>query len=294
MIQGALQADCDIARAYGEAHLDSWVGMGFENEPTVRIVALFTGDVAPYDRELRHLVAHPDHLALRSCPYTHAQLQATRAEIDEMGAERAAETGRPVMVGIGEGLGAIQVRLRADQENFAAELEERYGAMIEVQVGAFSFPERRRLHRSKPPRALEDAGIDGLELRLEVDQVLLEAGDDSHGRVVFHNAGDRRIGPLHGSQPLVGALIDDTGAVVGGYSGRIAGTGLTLDLSPGTTTTVRFVFGTASFRENLGYVLPPGEYRLQVGFPFHHEIAGPPTHRATAPSTRVGVTARRP
>lgn len=143
-IQAALRDDCEIVRAYGEAHSETWVGLRFDNEPTVRVVAVFAGELSVHDGQLRHLVARPGRLVLEACLYTHADLQATRAEIDGLIAQRAAETGRWVIFSIGEGVGVIHVRLRADQEDFAAQLAKRFGSAVDLQVGEFSFPDRRR------------------------------------------------------------------------------------------------------------------------------------------------------
>jgi hypothetical protein len=291
-IQAALRDDFKIVRAYGKAHPETWVGMRFDIEPAVRVVAVFASELTVHDRQLRHLVAHPGCLVLESCPYTHADLQAMRAEIDELTAQRAADTGRRVISSIGEGVGLIHVRLRADQADFAAQLAQRFGSVVELQVGEFSFPDRRRPHPPGRPQPLQRADIDGLGLRLEVDRAAIRAGDDGHGQLVFHNGSDRRIGPLSGGQPVVGVLVDDSGQRVGGYSVRVAGTGWTVDLDAREASAVGVLFGTASLREELGYVVSPGEYFLHVEFPFGYEHVGPPTHVLTAPPARVIVTAR--
>src|ERR1700729_371234 len=40
---GKLRGDLEVVRRYGDAHPDAWVGLRFENDPPVRIVALFAG-----------------------------------------------------------------------------------------------------------------------------------------------------------------------------------------------------------------------------------------------------------
>jgi hypothetical protein len=301
--QAALREDCAIVQAYGKAHPESWpsprgtqwpLRVGFDNEPIVRVVAVCTGDLTDHEGELRRLVAHPGRLVLHSSPYSHADILAMRAEIEEHVAQRTAGTGRRVVSAIGEGLGVIRVWLRADQEDFAARLAERYGPAVDLQVGELGFPSRRRPHPLTRPRPLEDAHIDGLKLRPETDRAALEVGADGHGRLVFHNTSDGHIGPLNGGQPLVGVLLDASGQRVGGYTGAIAGTGWAVDLAPGEAVAVGFLFGTASFREEIGYVLPSGEYRLRVAFPFSYGRVGPPTHVVTAQPTQVVVTARVP
>jgi hypothetical protein len=180
---------------------------------------------------------------------------------------RAAEAGRPILTSIGQGKAVIHVDLRADQENLASELAARYGSAVELRVGAFSFPGRRRSGPRPPGRpAPEEQAFEGLEMNVEVDQRVLEVGDDGHGRLVLRNSGTERIGPLNSGQPLDGSLLNAAHEAVGGHSGWIAGTGLTVDLAPGQSASIRVIYGTASTREELGYALMVG--RLQSA-PFH-------------------------
>ena len=79
--------------------------------------------------------------------------------------------------------------------------------------------------------ASQGQSFDGLEVSVEVGQKVLEAGDDGHGRLVPHNSSSERIGPLSTGQPFVGSLLNTSLETVGGYSGWIAGTGLTVDLA---------------------------------------------------------------
>ena len=158
--------------------------------------------------------------------------------------------------------------LRADQEHVAGELASRYGSAVELRVGFFSFPDRRR-GRPRPPagQATEERAFEGLEMSVEVDQTVLEVGDDGRGRLVLRDSSQERIGPLGTGQPLVGSVLNSSLETVGGYSGAVAGTGLTIDLAPGGSASGRFIFGTASTREDLGYVVPPGRYWLRVQLP---------------------------
>lgn len=99
------------------------------------------------------------------------------------------------------------------------------------------------------------------------------------------------IGPLGCGHPLVGSLLNASHEAVGGFTGAIAGTGLTVDLAPGQSASIRVIFGTASTREELGYALPPGTYWLKVQMPFRHG-PGEPTHALTAPLTQITIAPR--
>jgi hypothetical protein len=117
-------------------------------------------------------------------------------------------------------------------------------------------------------------------------------GDDGRGRLVLRNSGSERTGPLHCGQPLVGSLLNSSLERVGGYSGAIAGTGRTIDLAPGESASIRIIFGTASTRADLGYVVPPGQYWLKVQMRLQRGRGDPETNAPAAPLTRITVIPR--
>jgi len=185
--------------------------------------------------------------------------------------------------------------LRADQEHVARELASRYGSAVQLRVGLFSFPDRRGSRpRQAPGPVLEEQAFEGLEMSVEVDQEVLEAGDDGRGRLVVRNSCPERIGPLDCGQPLVGSLLNSSYEAVGGYSGWVAGTGRTINLAPGESASIPVIFGTASTREDLGYVLPPGRYWLKVQIRLHHGRGAPLTNTPAAPLTQVTIISRAP
>jgi hypothetical protein len=293
LIQSRLRGDFEFIVRYGEEHPGTWAGAWFDNEPTVRIAAAFTGDVAQHDAALRPQLRYPDRLVVERRQHSLSDLRRVQGEIERTIEQRATETGRWILTSIGEGKGAIRVGLRADQENLASELAARYGSAVELRVGAFSFPDRRRSHPRPPARpALEEQAFEGLEMSVEVDQRVLEVGDDGHGRLILRNGGSERIGPLGSGQPLVGWLLNASLETVGGYSGWIAGTGLIVDLAPGRSASIPVIYGTASTREDLGYTVLPGTYSLQVQMCFRHGLGGSPTHALTAPLAQITVIPR--
>jgi hypothetical protein len=264
----------------------------FDNEPAVRIVAAFTNDVAQHDAALRPRLRHPGRLVVQRRPHSLSDLRQVRQEIERTLRQQAAEAGRPVLTSIGQGKAVILVDLRADQENLAGELAARYGSAVKLRVGDFSYPGRQpQVPRPPAGPAPEEQAFEGLEMSVEVDQAVLEAGDDGHGRLVLRNNGPGRIGPIDSGQPLAGSLLNASGEAVGGYSGWIGGTGLTVDLAPGQSTSIRVIFGTASTREDLGYLLPPGRYRLQVQMRFRRG-PGESAHALTAPLKQITIVPR--
>lgn len=126
---------------------------------------------------------HPDRLVVESRQHSLSDLRRVQEEIERTLEQRATQTGRRILTSIGEGKGVIRVALRADQENLASELAARYGSAVELRVGGFSFPDRLRSHPQPPAGpAMEEQTFEGLEMSIEVNQKVLEAGDDGHGR----------------------------------------------------------------------------------------------------------------
>jgi hypothetical protein len=293
LIQSALRGDPELIAGYGEEHPGAWAGAWFDNEPAVRIVAAFTGDAARHDAALRPRLRHPDRLVMESRQLPLYGLRRVREEIERDLEQRAAEAGRWILTSIGEGAGVICVALRADQENLASELADRYGSAVGLRAGWFSFPDRRR-SRPRPPAgpALQEQAFEGLEISVEAGQKVLQAGDDGHGRLVRRNSSSERIGPLGTGQPLAGSLLNASLEAVGGYGGWIAGTGLIIDLALGQSASIPVIYGTASTREDLGYLVPPGRYWLQVQMRFRRGLGGPPANTLTAPLTQIKIIPR--
>ena len=291
LTQSALRGDFEIVAHYGEEHPGAWAGAWFENEPDVRIVAAFTGDATQHDAALHPRLQHPGRLAVESRQHSLSELRRIRQEIERALRQRQAQTGRRVFTSIGGGKAVICVALQADQEHLAGELASRYGSAVELQVGFFSFPDRRR-SRPRPPAgpAPEERAVEGLEMSVEVDQRVLEAGDDGHGRLILRNSSQERIGPLGSGQPLVGSLLNAFLETVGGFSGAVAGTGRFIDLAPGASASLPVIFGTASTREDLGYVVPPGRYWLKVQMALHG--GAPLTNAPAAPLTQITIIPR--
>jgi hypothetical protein len=263
------------------------------NSRTGRIVAAFTGDAAWHDAALRPRLQHPGRLVVESSQHSLSDLRRVREEIERTLRQRQVQTGRRILASVAVGKAVVSVCLRADQEHVASELASRYGSAIELRVGYFAFPERRRRRPRQPAGpALEEQAFEGLEMSVEVDQEVLEAGDDGRGRLVLRNSSPERIGPLHCGQPLVGSLLNSSHETVGGYSGWIAGTGRVIDLAPGESASVRVIFGTASTRKDLGYVLPPGRYWLRVQMRLHHGRGAPLTTTPAAPLTQITIIPR--
>jgi hypothetical protein len=142
----------------------------------VRIVAAFTGDAAQHDAALRPRLQYPDRLVVESRQQSLTDLRGVREEIERTLRQRQTQTGRRILTSIGNGKAVICVALRADQEHVASELASRYGSAVELRVGHFAFPDRRRSH-PRPPAdpALEEQAFEGLEMSVEVNHCVAPA-----------------------------------------------------------------------------------------------------------------------
>jgi hypothetical protein len=125
LIQSALQGDLELIVRYGEEHPETWAGAWFDNEPTVRIVTAFTGDVAQHEAAQRPRLAHPGRLVGQRMPHSLSGLRRVRQEIERTLQQQATETGRGILTAIRLGKAVIHVALRADHENLAGELAAR-------------------------------------------------------------------------------------------------------------------------------------------------------------------------
>jgi hypothetical protein len=149
-LQPALRGDFEIVASYGEEHPEAWAGAWWDNEPTVRIVAAFTGDAAQHDAALRPRLRHPGRLVVESRQHSLSELRRVREEIERTLRQRQTQTGRPILASVGNGKAVISVALRADQEQVASELASRYGSAVELRVGNFAFPGCRRTAPHRP------------------------------------------------------------------------------------------------------------------------------------------------
>jgi hypothetical protein len=265
-----LGPDVEVVHTYGEEHADEFAALKMDHRPPVRIEVLFSGDrLAEHEAALQRLMAHPDRLKVLPSRWSLSELQAVIADLSEM-----AQAERGAFRQWGPGWGVVNVTLRADKEVLAARLHERYGDAVSITLGKFPYPvdrpltwlevQRRGRPKGTPP---EEVTIPNLEARLELSAPELKAGEDGKGQVVLRNAGDTRIDFLS-EQPLVGVVVEPgSNKVVGGYLGAIAGTGLGLKLDPGEEVEIRLIFGSASFRREVGYSLPPGHYQVLTHVP---------------------------
>jgi hypothetical protein len=259
---GKLRSDVGIVRAYGEEHPEAWVDLRFENEPSVRIVALFTGDeLHVHDEALHNLVAHPDQLELRWSPYPRTRLEEIEAEIRRLAT--SGESGTVKQWGLGQGV--VNVVLRASEELLAADLHERYGDALELAVGFFRYPEKTpRYPLMKPP------GERPPLLPAEVAEVstpeglTVDSGNDLLSALLTHNNTAEELVVETNGQVTARVVDPETGEPVGGFTGAQHLPRILFRIAPSESRDIPLLIGTASFVQRLGYALPPGRWSIET------------------------------
>ena len=147
--QFELLDDLDVVRQFGERHPDVFVTVWFENAPTVRLVALLSGDdVADHESELRQAVTYPDRLEVRRSQWSKSDRKDVRAALQECAADAIAS--------LGHGKGVLRVQLWADQADRAEEICRRFGEAVVVTIGMFPYPDRFARTDQPPSPALDE------------------------------------------------------------------------------------------------------------------------------------------
>jgi hypothetical protein len=263
--QFELNADMEVVRTYGEAHPDDWVEVRWNNEPTVRIVAMFAGDrLAEHEAALRHLMANPDRLEIHFAPWPRLHLEQIRDQVTEMA--RTEEVG--VFNGWGVGGGTVHIRLRADQVALAGQLTDRYGDAVDLTVGLLHYPnsdidpssesQRRPPVPERPPLLPEDlVASPGADLRVR-------SGQNLSSHLVVENRSSVDIQVNTNGQVTARVLDPNTEELVGAFAGAQAMPLVRFEVLPGGSVAIPLLIGTASPAPNLGYATPPGEWVVEV------------------------------
>lgn len=264
--QAKLRPDIAIIRNYGESHPESWVDLRFENEPSVHIVALFSGDeLHGHESALRQLVAYPDQLELRSSPWPRTRLEEIRAEVNDLA--RSAERGAFSQWGVGRG--TVNIRLRADQEHVARILHERYGDAVDLFVGWLHFPDvahatpAGRPGTGKTPHPTPEELPD--ELYVSVDgELVVKSGGNLRSTIRLHNHGQDEVVVMTNGQVTARVVDPETRQAIGGYSGAQTMPLVRFHAPAGDSVEIPLLVGTASRDPGLGYAVPPGRWAIEV------------------------------
>ncbi len=272
MAQFELLDDLEVVRQFGERHPDAFVTVWFENTPTVRLVALLSGDeVAEHETELRQAVTYPDRLEVRRSRWSRSDRRDVRAALQECAADAIA--------GMGHGRGVLRVQLWADQADRAEEICQRFGDAVAVTIGMFPYPDRFARPERESEAALDEPPPQKLATLPESVQV--ELTDDlvirsgAHLRTVIrvHNDSECDVAANTNGQINGTVVHPDTGKRVGCYEGAQLMPLVRFDVPSGSTGDIPLLVGTASTKPELGWAVPPGPWAVRLVLSYDGEAA---------------------
>ncbi|WP_433164399.1 hypothetical protein [Kribbella sp. CA-247076] len=157
----------------------------------------------------------------------------------------------------------FQVELAAWAIDVAAALKAKYGSLVDLRVGAMTFP-ARQLWVSEYTRQLLDGLAEPTGLDVEpLSPLTIRSGRSTHEEVLVTNRTEQEQ-VLLTNGALTSAVTDSSGAVVGLYVGPRTAARVGFAIEPHQSRPVPVLIGTASVVPDLGYAVPPGQWRLVI------------------------------
>jgi hypothetical protein len=164
----------------------------------------------------------------------------------------------------------FRIRLAPWSAGIAEELHRQFGDSVYLTVGLLPYPLDRPPwpHPNPQPKRAPDPPPDLLDPR-EVTAILdapatVASGQTLRHHLAVHNLTDAEL--LIATNGAVTANVVDprTGEEAGGFAGMQTLALKPFRVSPGDTTLIPLVIGTASSLPRLGYTIPPGEWGIRV------------------------------
>lgn len=157
----------------------------------------------------------------------------------------------------------IHIQLAAWATDIAATLNAKYRSLLDLYVGAMTFP-ARRLWVSEDLPQLRGASAKPAGLEVEATTPLsVRTGRYAHEDVLVTNrTAHEQVLITNGS--LTSAVTDGSGSIVGLYVGPHNARRVELAIEPHQSRTVPVLIGTASIVPDLGYAVPPGQWGLVI------------------------------
>ncbi len=160
-----------------------------------------------------------------------------------------------------------QITLAPTGVAVAEDLHRRFGASVRLTVGYLPYPPGRQPERSldhllrlPPGELLAPAEA---EVRLDGPAIVRTGQTLRHGLLVRNLTG--RVLPVATNGNVTSVVVEpQTGQVAGGFAGFQRLPLIMFPVAPGTTERIPLLTGTASFRPDLGYSVPPGPWGIVV------------------------------
>jgi hypothetical protein len=157
----------------------------------------------------------------------------------------------------------FRIDLAAWATDIAGRLHATYGGLVDLRVGAMSFPDRQM---SVSEHALELHGEPAESAGLVVEvlsPLTIRSGHYAkHDVLVTNRAAHRQV--LLTAGDLYSAVTDSSGNVVGRYVGAHNLPRIEFPIEPQRSRAVPALIGTASLVPDPGYAVPPGRWSLVV------------------------------
>jgi hypothetical protein len=147
----------------------------------------------------------------------------------------------------------------------AEELHQRFGADVELTVGALRYPQRTPAASPGQPGRAALPQLDPAQLRVALDGPLSVPSGHRvrHGLLVTNMTS--RAAEIDTSGVLIADVVNPrTGAVIGGYSGPVRTMLQAFTAAAGQTARVPLLVATDSFLPDLGYAIPAGNWGVQA------------------------------
>ena len=157
----------------------------------------------------------------------------------------------------------FHIALAAWATEIAGTLKAKYGDVVELQVGAMTYPGRELL-ASEVASQLPGAPADAAGLEVEaVAPLSVRSGRHAKGELRVTNRADHTQ-LLFSTRDLHSTVTDRAGNVVGRYAGVINAGRIGLPIEPQQSHRLTVLIGAASVVPELGYAVPPGQWWLVV------------------------------
>ncbi len=160
-----------------------------------------------------------------------------------------------------------QIVLAPTAVAIAEDLHRRFGDGVRLTVGRLPYPSGRPPDRPldhlivQPPG--EMLGPGEAAVRLDGPATVRSGETLRHALLVRNLTG--RVLPIATNGNLTAVVVDpQTGQVVGGFAGAQTMPLIMFSVAPGNTERIPLLIGTASFRPDLGYAVPPGSWGILV------------------------------
>jgi hypothetical protein len=160
----------------------------------------------------------------------------------------------------------FRFRLEPWAADVAERLHRQFGDDVELTVGLLPYPPGRPA-RPRRQSALGDLPdlLDPDEVTVTLDEIaLVSSGHTLHHHLTVHNLIGTELHLATNGGATAVVVDPQTGETVGGFSGLQTLPLKMFRVSPGGSTRIPLLIGTASSRPQLGYAIPPGEWGIQA------------------------------